>query len=637
MEALTDAAGWVAYYYSGVFLHGFCLSLVRPAVLGFLAAVIFFQVGRGLGGLPDLFLRPRWWSRGLVGVAVGAVVWQVMLDGYIFEELATNYSADRRPFCEIPEPYSAVTEVVAVPGYPMRFRLAPAAITSVLKYALLVAGCGAVTAGVVYWLRRWGVFAVVALAAAHAFGDGVGGRLAGWVGGEPQRAAAAAGCGVAAVLLALGSVSWLRAGRRSAAGRPPQPTILARLGIYLPLVAGMAIGFALAAGVTYVLSPDEFAGKEPTPVPFTPGPAQAASPAEAGPAGVTGFGQALYSWGEWGKTASRQDKLKELNRQLVGPPPPAGSGAVTRREELKEWHQPYYPLYGAYVVVSVVIFAACVLFAALPYVSDRLFSPVVAILGLLSLLVVGRTVLNLFTPMSVDFALVGLATWAVVASRRYKVTFPGLPPEWTRAGPSPDPSPDLPPDELHLAPPLSLAGRYQTLCAIDARRNGEYLANRREAEDSAALDARDRATDERVLADVYETAADPTRRPLLTRDIPHFPQRLVRKGDGPNSPLVIVCVSGGGSRAASWTLRTLLEIERAFARADRLQLARQLQAGEKGRGLPVPHPADDRGVGRHDRRRLLRRRAGGAGTERHGAASTADRHRPYPDPDDRRH
>ena len=51
IEFLRESALWV-------FLQGFCVSLVRPGILIFLALVLLGRLGRGIG-LPILFWRPR--------------------------------------------------------------------------------------------------------------------------------------------------------------------------------------------------------------------------------------------------------------------------------------------------------------------------------------------------------------------------------------------------------------------------------------------------------------------------------------------------------------------------------------------------------------------------------------------------
>src|SRR3954470_16522907 len=69
------------------FVNGFSISLVLPGVLVFLALVLFRRFGAGLG-LPLLYWRTNRGAQLLVGVGVGAVVFQVLLAGYLFEEFA---------------------------------------------------------------------------------------------------------------------------------------------------------------------------------------------------------------------------------------------------------------------------------------------------------------------------------------------------------------------------------------------------------------------------------------------------------------------------------------------------------------------------------------------------------------------
>ncbi|HJZ55123.1 MAG TPA: hypothetical protein VKE74_09205, partial [Gemmataceae bacterium] len=126
------------------FINGFSVSLVLPGVLVFLGLVLFLRYGSALG-LPTLFWRQDPWAQFLVGVGVGAVVWQVILAGYLFEEFATNFTVDRPPFCEVRPPYASAPDKDYA-GFPGRFRCEPASVWSIQWYAGVIAASGAVMA-----------------------------------------------------------------------------------------------------------------------------------------------------------------------------------------------------------------------------------------------------------------------------------------------------------------------------------------------------------------------------------------------------------------------------------------------------------------------------------------------------------
>jgi hypothetical protein len=89
----------------GVFLTGFSVSLVLPLILGFVVAILCRQPKAF--GIVNLFWRPRKSRQFSIGLGLGAVVWQVFLAGYLFEPMATNFTQDRPPFCEIQPPINA--------------------------------------------------------------------------------------------------------------------------------------------------------------------------------------------------------------------------------------------------------------------------------------------------------------------------------------------------------------------------------------------------------------------------------------------------------------------------------------------------------------------------------------------------
>src|SRR5580698_7248261 len=117
-------------------LNGFSVPLALPAVLAFLVLLLFFKFGIGLG-LPRLFWQANPKPQFMVGIGIGAVLWQLFLAGYIFEEFATNFTIDRPPFCEIRQPYH-LPDGLSGGEFPGRFRYEPASVLSIWRYAFVV-------------------------------------------------------------------------------------------------------------------------------------------------------------------------------------------------------------------------------------------------------------------------------------------------------------------------------------------------------------------------------------------------------------------------------------------------------------------------------------------------------------------
>src|SRR5271166_4305108 len=100
MEILHFFLTWLHEDVWQVFLNGFCVSFVLPGLLIFLLLVLFGGFLRSFG-LPRLFWKDGMpFTQVFIGVGVAALVWQILLAGYLFEEFATNYTIDRSPFCE---------------------------------------------------------------------------------------------------------------------------------------------------------------------------------------------------------------------------------------------------------------------------------------------------------------------------------------------------------------------------------------------------------------------------------------------------------------------------------------------------------------------------------------------------------
>lgn len=525
-----------------VFVHGFCVSILRPLILIGLGLVLFQRLGAGLG-LPHLFWRPRRWAQFCVGFVIGLVVWQVVLSGYLFEEFATNYTRDRPPFCEVRLPDHRAPAGVETPrgemlkgedafhwsdgdtrkGLPaqndFRFRYAPSSAGSILRYALVVA-CGA-------------AFCVAVL---------IGSVLA---------------------------VQWAARGVRKRKGwtasgpaRPPSPLPYS---VWLPL--GAVFGFAALAALTAWACTfpvcDVCDGDRPSQ-------------------------WLLRESAGWGRQAGRQNAVKkhveiERARRPAGERSPGateGGGALRGghghhrhatataaapdpeyREaldaardagecETREWLGPYVPVYDAFFINALVITVLLVAVMVLGP-DSRLVSPAVGILCLLNWAVAGHTFLNYFSPFPIDFVLLLLLGLVVVSGRAYKFSFPNMPD-------TPDPSATAPSGN-----PLNLSARYERLIAVENRLAAQTLAAREGADNALALEAYKAADQAVAEGGATKTCAVATVRPVFSREVV-YPAMELRFGPDVKPPLALVCVSGGGSRAAAWTMRVLLEMERAF-------------------------------------------------------------------------
>lgn len=88
-----------AEFWWGPFLNGFCVHLTLPILLLAAALVLLTRAGRSIG-IDRLFRHDQPRSQFLIGLSLGTLVWQLFLAGFLFEEFASNFSRDRRPFCE---------------------------------------------------------------------------------------------------------------------------------------------------------------------------------------------------------------------------------------------------------------------------------------------------------------------------------------------------------------------------------------------------------------------------------------------------------------------------------------------------------------------------------------------------------
>ena len=211
-----------------------------------------------------------------------------------------------------------------------------------------------------------------------------------------------------------------------------------------------------------------------------------------------GTGRAMVGLGGWGNASARGDLIDD------GIDLGTDSGGQTpaqiraaKVEAARVKYQPYYPVYGVFFLG----FAALLVWNV-GLLFSRAFSPAAGILLLLHLLLAGQTFADYFfaAPMLLLGVLLALL---VLCGGRYKMRFPGL--------------------TEHYGRPIPLQQHYD------------------------------------------EVQKEPVPPPPAPPDPPDltalFSNQLKRWNDGRKKPLVMVCVSGGGSRAAAWTVRVLTELE----------------------------------------------------------------------------
>ena len=432
------------------FINGFSVSLVLPGVLAFLGLVLFRRFGSSLG-LPTLFWRASPRSQVMVGIGVGALIFQVLFAGYLFEEFATNFTVDRPPFCEI-RPYDPGAGIDH-DKFPGRFRTPPTSIVSVEWYALVVLSSGGAIVGAV----------VLLVLLAQTVGRFVRKQLSGWTPYRRTHHEPPVGYAV-----------WLPLGA---------------LGGWAAMSAVTAVGLTLGSPVT---------GK---------------------------VGESMLLWAGWGESAARRAavevRVKQHRKEQTGP---AEKESLWAGDRAREWFRPYTPVYGTFVLNFVLIFVVSLgLIAAPPHL--RFFTPAVGIILILNIFVFGHVVLTAFPPLAVsgNFFLLCLFTLILLAGRAYKFRFPHMPPR---------------------SAPVDLAEKYTQLAEIEARVTAGTLT-------------RAGAADE-VCAAAGEC---PTVRQVFSDEIA-YPNP--KAWAGPKPPMVIVCASGGGSRAAAWTMKVLLDLEERF-------------------------------------------------------------------------
>jgi predicted acylesterase/phospholipase RssA len=246
------------------------------------------------------------------------------------------------------------------------------------------------------------------------------------------------------------------------------------------------------------------------------------------------IGSGLIDMAGWGNAAARRASIEthiaeckaieehvpsaQIAKEIPG-------SSASPRAIAREWFHPYTPVYAAFTLNFVTIALVSIVIIALPD-RFRLFSPAVGIVLLLNIAVFGTILLLVFPPFQVsgNFIVLCLAMLVVLAGRAYKFRFPHMPAN---------------------TPPLSLEKRYHELILEEAK-------------------VTDLASAERAVPETYAVAAGgPTIAPVFSDRI-RYPHPHCQSNTKP--PLAIVCLSGGGSRAASWAMQVLVSLEERFLR-----------------------------------------------------------------------
>jgi predicted acylesterase/phospholipase RssA len=209
-------------------------------------------------------------------------------------------------------------------------------------------------------------------------------------------------------------------------------------------------------------------------------------------------GEALIRLGGWGNAAARDAAFDLQSSDEENVPLPVPD-QVTTRKNFRYKFEPYYPVYGVFCLG----FVALVLWNVFLLLWPGAFSPAAGLLLLLHLLLFGQTFASYFFAAPTLFLLT-LAGLMVLCAGRYKMRFPGLSKFYRR--------------------PLLLQKHYD---AIQAE-------------------------------------------PIPPHEAPTVPEKwtslhsnqLTRWNNGVKKPLAVVCVSGGGSRAAAWTMKVLTTLEK---------------------------------------------------------------------------
>ena len=363
----------------GVFLNGFCLNLVRPLVVLLPLAIIFLNLGRGLG-LPKLFRKKTWWDQLWMGAGVGVLIWQALLAGFLFEEFATNYTADRPPFCER-KPDSTLSffsfanpdfsSLTNVPLGQRRYAMPPSSALAIVSYAGAVL-IGALVMGLALVL---GVMLIRSLVTIYE-------RLTN----------------------SHGSYSI-----------PPVP--VANLPPAGLIVVGILLGYFGMAGAAYLLLPNSLG-----------------TPTAGHQQWNAAIGKYFIETAGYGNASARGKVWDRLSKEVEVPTPEAlQMTRVEAQNETKEMFVHYYPVIGLFFVGFVLSSIVNIWFISDPKFAQKLvqklrgrtevakfFSPAAGVVFLLHIVLFLQTVFDYFFPYP-QLLYIGLVLTGWLMSRQYKL------------------------------------------------------------------------------------------------------------------------------------------------------------------------------------------------------------------------
>ena len=431
--------------FGGVFLTGFSVTLLLPLIVAGAFGVVFFRWPTAFG-IANLFWRPTGWGRFFAGWGVGALLWQVVLAGYLFEPMATSYTYDRPPYCDVQPPVGTDTDYA--PSLAMsaddkvanrweanpELRYDPAKIGSVLGYlrALTLGTVVGIPVLVLVGVLLLAVFGLVfrlwkLLEAAF---DGRSDKPE----YKTVRYHLRAFLGEAKLVFApVAILYWIVAAAfRSRWGGSPHGlgTRIGMAGKWLTLPLGIAVGFVSTAGVSSALwhlkyltwegdpypnvvvsveggeapkaeqsAPDEFDSPTPTPAP---------KPTARMDGVAYRVGEGVVWLAKYGKADARQ----EFNERRLGISEKYKTITPERaRQGLKVYYEtyfdsstpggtivklrPYYPVFGAFFITFVLSVAGYLVFLLLDVWRPR-FTPATGILFILQVALAGHILLSYF-------------------------------------------------------------------------------------------------------------------------------------------------------------------------------------------------------------------------------------------------
>lgn len=515
--------------FGGVFLTGFLVTLLLPLIVAGCAAVVFGRVPTAFG-IANLFWRPSRGGRFVAGLGMGALLWQTVLAGYLFEPLATSYTRDRPPYCDVQPPVG--TEKDYTPGLSEssdrnvaarwkqnpELRYNPATIGATFGYL------GALARGALVGIPILLLFGGFVLAVLEII-TWVYARVWSTVFDRRPNNATASNASPSpspAPKTAVGSGA-----SQSATDPPERPSASKRVIRWLSqpeLPAGVVVGFVCTAGIASALWHAPCLTEEETLYPIVEPCVDSSDPnknycisekkSEVIRADGLAYqvGKRLVHLGRYGEADARQEfNERRITDDYSKLPPKLIQAGLDKYYEAYfdsatpgstiTKLRPYYPVFGAFVIGAVLI-VACYLIALLFNVwISKTFTASSGILFLMQVILTANVVLTHFV-VTPHLARLGLFFLMLTAAVAYKLRFRNI---------------------------FKTGGN-----------------------------------------DYYDA-------PMELKNYPSNPPELLASTDvefhtkgSCKWPMAIVCASGGGSRAAAWTMKILTELEQQFKKAQEI-------------------------------------------------------------------